>query len=255
MIMDVEEIRNEIEALCERLDLDPDIVERVNQDIAYCDNLYIIEIDSDGNLGRLFPKVTAVKSKSEFPSHITSMDCIVAISKSGDDPDSIKLVRYAKSKGGLVYVISPNPKGELALLADQFILIKETPHFEDNVRSFLLTVSDRIQYYIESEEYLIDSSHPLDIGEYHRREKIKRVSETTYESPFLKRQHDKRANAFERAFSIKNIIIIMIVSYVISYAITLFISINQMAVFILIALALFAINGYRTMKSRMNDSP
>lgn len=41
MMMDAEEIRNEIEAVFERLDLDPDIVEHINQDMTYSDNLYI----------------------------------------------------------------------------------------------------------------------------------------------------------------------------------------------------------------------
>lgn len=57
---------------------------------------------------------------------------------------------------------------------------------------FFMTISYRMHYYIENEEYLIDSSHSLDIAEHKRRAKIKRVIETAYESPFLKRKIDKK---------------------------------------------------------------
>lgn len=202
--MDVEEIRKEIKMTSEILDLDGEIFEHISQDICYCNRLFIIEIDcvriqylsfysflQEMGKGGERKEVGIIHSEDDFPQDISTMDCIIVISKDGEDPESIKLSKYAKSEGGLVYVISSNPKSELGLLADEFIHIKETPDFEENVTLFFSTVKSRITYYILSEEYIVANYHPLDLG-YTPPANVIVNSDSYYKSPFLEQSENKR---------------------------------------------------------------
>jgi hypothetical protein len=215
-VQDINDLRRELRDLGERLVIDTDIIEHIIRDAGYCNGFYIIYTEGgrdDGGaegLGALFgpsemtdyfimqlrkvkhresESVGLIKSKSQFPEGCSDRDCVLAISKSGEDSDAVDMTRTAKSKGALAYVMTSNNSSELAGLADDLIYIRDEANFEKYGEMFLETTIHRLFYYIESEEHVLDGPVKIGIAENMELAKIERVVTTDYESPFLKRNN------------------------------------------------------------------
>lgn len=195
-MVSVEEMKNDLEDTGDILDLDMEIVNSLMYDSLYSKRFFILELEGDEKISEdFYDSFELIKSESDFPSDISSEDCIFVISKSGEDSATIDLVKYAKSKKAYVYVMSSESKSVLALLSDKFIHIKDYDNFEEYGKLFLNTYNHRRHFYFESNEYRLDEPKPLHIGDPAFNISASRVFDNN-NSHFTKKRFRKKMKAF-----------------------------------------------------------
>ena len=221
--MDVEEIRDILKDVGDKLDLDMEIIEYLIRDIVFSNRFIIIELedDFDKSISQEFyqyfddSKVMLANSADDFPSDISSDDCVFAISNSGEDSGTIDLVKRAKSKKAYVYVLSSNFQSALASMADSFIHIKDSSNFKENALLLIDTIKTRINYYYGSDEYQLDGSQPLNIMVWRERASIPRVGKPV--SSHFEKKSMSRHNKIFLAFSLIVVAVLVLAYFAIKF--------------------------------------
>lgn len=206
--MNLNEIEKEIGEIGDMLDLDMEIVDHLIQDMIFSKNFFVIDFEGYDAISQEFISnldifeldrfnsddenkiIKAVHNEKEV-SKISSNDCFLVISKSGEDNDTIKIVKKAMSKKALVYVLSTDRRSNLALNAYDFIRIKSDDDFRMELDMFFKMIISKLHYIFESDFFVVDVPPVLDKNA-HDRFLEEKLASSGYVSPLFKRKSKKK---------------------------------------------------------------
>lgn len=187
--MNAFELELELIQLNEVFPVDFDVINYLINDIYHSKRFFIIDIESDEPYSIDFYQklqenkhvdVTLITSTNEFPSDCCEDDCILVISNSGDNYQTVNFVKTAKSNGSYIYLISSNSNSELASLSDDYIHIYPNS-FEEHVKLYLKSVLNGVIFFnSQIDDYLdkeLSGPQPLNIlAPLEREEKMREHS-------------------------------------------------------------------------------
>lgn len=173
-MLDVEEIREELRNLEERLNIDSEIIEYIVRDIAFAERIFIYESERhpssylketlenvEGDESRR--NVILVSNENPIPSDCSEYDCFLVISELGEEDSLIQMVETARENETYVYAFCSNFQSKLSLISDSFVYIPDNPDFEENAELFFTTTANRLRYFVELAEYEMDGPPKLSI--------------------------------------------------------------------------------------------